>query len=173
MTLQLVRVDEIRAALKNDHVASRAGKRIKQWREAKGWNAATLAKKAGVAAGTISGLETGKRVPLYKNVLKVLAALEKTEAELVHEEEDGPSLQRTDPLLAGLKPEDFRIARQWSQATLDVKNSVKRMLDEDERRTKESLFAPATEPPFLERRSGVDRRTRPGTAAERRRGHGT
>jgi DNA-binding XRE family transcriptional regulator len=130
------------------------------WRVGNGWNAKTLAARAGVAPGTLSGLETGKRVPLRHNVLKILDALGKTEVELIREEADEPpALPRTDPLLADLKPEDLRIARQWSRATLAVKTSVKDMLDADERRTKEALArSDVSDRPFPERRSGIDRR---------------
>jgi transcriptional regulator with XRE-family HTH domain len=128
-----------------------------KWREEKHWSAAKLAEEAGVAPGTLSGLETGKRIPLPKNVDKILAALGKTQFDLLRDDEDTPSIKRTDPLVAGLRLEDFQIARLWSRAGLDVKNSIKRMLEADRDRALQELFMAPTEG-FVDRRTGTDRR---------------
>jgi transcriptional regulator with XRE-family HTH domain len=163
LNFQLVRVDEIREAFKNAGVAESAGKRVVTWREEKGWSAARLAKEAGVAPGTVSGLETGNRIPLPKNVDKILAALGKTQFDLLRDDDETASIKRSDPLVAGLRLEDFQIARLWSRAALDVKNSVKRMLEADRERALQELFMKPGQG-FADRRTGVDRRRDEGDA---------
>jgi transcriptional regulator with XRE-family HTH domain len=157
LNLQLVRVDEIREAFKNAGVAESAGKRVVNWREERGWSAARLAKEAGVAPGTVSGLETGKRTPLPKKLDKILAALGKTQFDLLRDDKETASIKRNDPLVADLRLEDFHIARLWSRAALDVKNSVKRMLEADRERALQELFMKAGDE-FADRRTGIDRR---------------
>ena len=52
------------------------GKRIRLFRENRGWSQETLAQESGVPQATISKSERGKVNPLFETVLKISGALE-------------------------------------------------------------------------------------------------
>lgn len=62
------------------------GKKILEFREAKGISQQQLATKAGLSKALITHIETGKRYPSDKALQKIIEALEITEGEILTEE---------------------------------------------------------------------------------------
>ncbi|MGL5854186.1 MAG: LexA family protein [Cetobacterium sp.] len=78
---------------------------LKKLREDKGMSQAALAKKAGIASGTIGDIETGKNKSTVKTIDKIAKALELSPQEKLKLDEAflGRKIQREDEIVAQIK----------------------------------------------------------------------
>jgi transcriptional regulator with XRE-family HTH domain len=97
------------------------GATIKALRQRKRWRQVDLASKAGVAEGTITGVELGRRTQI-PNVKKIAAALGVDFQTLT----SGDAVDRTS--LDDLTDEDLMIARLYNQAATPIKITIRRLL---------------------------------------------
>jgi transcriptional regulator with XRE-family HTH domain len=100
------------------------GLTVKTLRQLKRWRQVDLARRAGVAEGTITGVESGRRTQAT-NLDKIAAALSTTVADL-REGRDVIAARAV-----GLTDEDLRIARLFHQGSTAVKIAVRRILGDD------------------------------------------
>jgi len=102
------------------------GENVRTMRERNGWRQIDLADKAGVAEGTITGVESGRRTR-EENLRKIAVALGCTVEQLA-------TGQLPDPLLRfrDLTEEDLRFAREFHNATTARRTEVIRMLRDGE-----------------------------------------
>jgi transcriptional regulator with XRE-family HTH domain len=127
--MKLLTVEDQRRSFKNLAVDKKAlGKRIEHLRRDKFGTQAKLAKRAGVAANTVRGLEKGKLDTRGPQMDAILKALGTTLEELVR----GENVQPSDPLLAGLNREDLHVARGYHDATTAMRQRVQSLLQDGE-----------------------------------------
>jgi len=100
------------------------GARVRKLREAKGWKQEDLARKAGIAANTVGGLERGKRETRWAKFEQVAAALGTTTDAL----QRGDGISDDHPLLRKLSDEDLRIANRFHDAETALRLIVERVL---------------------------------------------
>jgi len=108
------------------------GKRVKRLRNEKELTQGQLAKKAGVTANTLRGLEKGTLTTRWPKLQKIAKALGTTAEALLHGDEP---IAPTDPLLDKLRKEDILIARDYHHSSTLMRQCIAALLrnsDDDE-----------------------------------------
>ncbi|MDN5331041.1 MAG: hypothetical protein PWP45_266 [Tepidanaerobacteraceae bacterium] len=123
-----------------DFLSSHVGYKIKKIRQERGITQAELAKKAGVSAGLIGQIESGKVEPSIKTLEKIASALSLSPCYFVSDDDDITSLLRpmnpelkqllTDPkvrsfleMVADCTPEEFMFIMKFVQLYKEHRNN--------------------------------------------------
>ncbi len=114
--------------------ATTPGKRIKLFREANGWNQAELARRTGLARGTISRIEAGKRQDIYGDTLALIASALGVSVEYIQ----GTDSSSPDPELSALS-DAIASADLGPEDRAAIKSYLRYVLEEARRRSSRDL----------------------------------